>query len=494
MIAAPDSNTNPKKPRGIRCSFLRGMTRIGQGVSRLLPSAIFGALGVVVGCLFVWGYTVDDAWISLRYARHLANGAGYRFNALGPSTDGVTPLPWPFLLAPFARYEPSRALLFAKALGVAFTIVAGVRSAREIFAMPTLRRELKVLYALLPGLSLPVAAYAVSGMETPVAVVLVVWAVTSLSAPMRVAAFSGVASLFRPELVPFAITLSLGSVFLKEKRTPTAFLSAFLLSVLPFALASVVRAVAFGSVTPLSLLAKPSDALHGALYVAGGLALVGMTPLVFAPLQLWREKGTPLVIVGACIMHVLALVVVGGDWMAFARLFAPLAFPLAIAGAGLASRGPKSGAVRGVASLLLTTFVLLRVGTTGRDVTRDRERLIASVTPLLADAKVIAALDIGWVSAATEANIVDLAGLTDPQIAALPGGHTSKRVDVAMLLGRNVDTVLLYGSREPGGGALRRVVEARLSRSELFASHYQQRAFLPLGESGAGYALFRRVE
>ena len=58
------------------------------------------ALGLA---LWMRGFTIDDALISVRYARHLASGVGYRFNAGGPSTDGVTPLPWPFVLAPFAH-------------------------------------------------------------------------------------------------------------------------------------------------------------------------------------------------------------------------------------------------------------------------------------------------------------------------------------------------------------------------------------------------------
>jgi hypothetical protein len=31
----------------------------------------------------MWGFTVDDALISVRYARHVAAGVGWRFDAAG---------------------------------------------------------------------------------------------------------------------------------------------------------------------------------------------------------------------------------------------------------------------------------------------------------------------------------------------------------------------------------------------------------------------------
>jgi hypothetical protein len=63
-------------------------------------------------------------------------------------------------------------------------------------------------------------------------------------------------------------------------------------------------------------------------------------------------------------------------------------------------------------------------------------------------------------------DIVDLAGLTDPEIAALHGGHTSKRVDVSMLEERKVDTIVLLDSAP-------RTVELRLGYDPLFSRDYR---------------------
>src|SRR5580704_10237054 len=80
--------------------------------ARLLPGAALGAACALLPALFVWGFTVDDALIPVRYARHFAEGHGYRFDVGGPSTDGVTPLPWAFLLAPLARSGAPLDVLF----------------------------------------------------------------------------------------------------------------------------------------------------------------------------------------------------------------------------------------------------------------------------------------------------------------------------------------------------------------------------------------------
>ena len=110
---------------------------------------------------------------------------------------------------------------------------------------------------------------------------------------------------------------------------------------------------------------------------------------------------------------------------------------------------------------------------------------------MLADVERVAALDVGWVSAATEADIVDLAGLTDPEVATLPGGHTSKRVDARFLLAREPDTLLVYAPFGPPSGGLEswqntitsRAVEAHLLSDDVIARHFGPSAWLALGSS-----------
>src|SRR5439155_8997260 len=140
-------------------------------------------------------------------------------------------------------------------------------------------------------------------------------------------------------------------------------------------------------------------------------------------------------------------------WMPYARLAAPiapsmvLAFVLAAsapASAPAPAPAPVSGAAAAAAAssapaphrwadaarLLIAiaagVWTLAVAGPAGRHVLADRIDLARRARPYLDGAARIASVDIGWPTLATEADIVDLAGLTDPTIAALPGGHTSK--------------------------------------------------------------------
>jgi hypothetical protein len=249
----------------------------------------------------------------------------------------------------------------------------------------------------------------------------------------------------------------------------------------------VVRLFAFGHPAPLAIHAKPSDLSHGAVYAFAALVVV-LTPLLAAaPVAITRSTSAARTLAVACLVHAMAIAAAGGDWMPYARLMVPIAPSLAIVFVDAASHSSRlSVAARGALSFVLGIVVALRAAPAGRGVQRDRDALVRAARPVLADAHVVAALDVGWVSAAVppEARIVDLAGLTDPAIAVLPGGHTSKRVDAAMLLDRGVDTLIVYSDA--------RVVESRILRSDLFRDRFERRGLVAVGDRGTRYEIFTR--
>src|SRR5579864_6617964 len=116
-----------------RAPRLPGFFDVRGGDSTRAVRSLWAALGVIAAvapALWMWGFTVDDALIAVRYARHLAGGLGWRYDAQGPSTDGVTPLPWPLVLAPLARADPLIVLGRAKLLGlVAWAVAAAALGA-----------------------------------------------------------------------------------------------------------------------------------------------------------------------------------------------------------------------------------------------------------------------------------------------------------------------------------------------------------------------------
>jgi hypothetical protein len=470
------------------------MPWIGQRGSWLIA----GALTAVIPALFMWGFTVDDALISVRYARHLVSGVGWRFNAGGPSTDGVTPLPWPVILAPLANGPALQVLSRAQGLGLVAWGMAGcalgaaMSSAR---ASPVWMRA-AVLATL--ALSVPVAAHAVSGMETALATLLATAAALLGRRPRVTALVGGLAAALRPEMAPWACVLAVGVAIVAHAGVVRT-AAAGLLALVPFTACALVRTVVWGHPAPLAVMAKPSDVEHGIAY-AGAACVVTLVPfLVLAPLAL-RRSPMAMALVAAGGAHVLALVIVGGDWMPYARLMVPVIPSLAWAAVGISERAhPVATAARSLFALGLGGVLLMRGATEGRRVGADRAALVAAARPLLAGAHRVAALDVGWVGAATEADIVDLAGVTDPDIAALPGGHTSKRVDARLLLERGTDALLLYlplglppGSAGDWARATYgRAVEERLAADPVTARHFAATAFIPLGARGAGYVLLR---
>lgn len=441
----------------------------------------------------MWGFTVDDALIPVRYAHHLALGLGYRFDANGPSTDGVTPLPWSFLLAPLAAGSAMTTLLRAKVLGlVAWTASGAVLGARvaRIAGRDRARTALAAASLVVMGLAFSIGAWAASGMETGLATALATVAATRVERPRQAAVLAGLAAALRPEMVVWAVAIAAGAAIARPREGEREgglrdALVAAGLAFLPFAACAVLRMVFFGRPAPLAVLAKPSDLLHGAVY-AGAAAVVVLTPLlVCAPLALSRARGVALAVVVAFLAHALAVAAAGGDWMPYARLLVPVAPSLVIAFVELSkATRPAWSAARLAAAGVLGVLLAARAAPAGRSVYPDRADLVARARPVLEGARVVAALDIGWVGAATDAPIVDLAGLTDPSIALLPGGHTSKRVDVPMLLDRGVDTVIVYSDA--------RVVEVRIVRSELFQSRFEAAEKLAVGSRGAFYTVYRR--
>ncbi|XXT24583.1 hypothetical protein WME94_23915 [Sorangium sp. So ce429] len=430
------------------------------GRKRAQLVALVGALSALLPALALSGFTVDDALITARYAHHLARGLGYRFNAAGPVTDGVTPLGWAFVLAPFASGGPLAALATAKALGVlAWTLAAG---ALALAVDRTSGRRARFAALLLLPASAPLGAWSAAGMETGVVAALGALAVAlpALGRALAGAACAGVAAALRPELLPFALVVALSTQAAPRREREREregggggeapprpawcrALAALALAGLPFVAVAAARLAVFGRAAPLAALAKAPDAALGARYALACFLLTGPAALV-APLA-WRAlPAWPRGLLAAVAVHFLAVAAAGGDWMPLSRLVVPALPAVVLAAAHVASvADARATALRIALALAGELFVMVRVGPTAARVGGERLRVVEELRGALAGAEVVAALDIGWLGAATGATLVDLAGVTDPAIAALPGGHTTKRIPGALLDARKVDALVL---------------------------------------------------
>ncbi len=506
------------------------MSRLGSSQGHLGASlspragALFSlvlGLGMV---LWGWGYTVDDALITAQVAANLSAGVGYRVNPSGELVDAVTPLGYAHLLALARPANALEALHIARTAGAAAWLMTMAWLGAWIARFGARGLGWLALLALVPC----AGAWASSGMETPWVALLVALgaalalepgggsdsargasdgvalddAVPTLAGglgglaphlglrPRLVRCLSGalalgVAAAWRPELLPAVLVLWLGAAGLLPAWRWRVLL--FAVGLLPSALVIAARLIWFEGPAPLSSLAKPSDLTHGLRYALGGWILSGYLAVV-APWALRRLSYAGRALALALGAHVVSLSLVGGDWMALFRLYVPLLPLVGRVAAELAFRTHwGSQLVRGALVLTAAGLMQWHSGAAARHVAADRQRLIEAATPHLTGRRV-AALDVGWVLA-TGAEVIDLAGVTDPRIAELPGGHTSKQLDPHLLARRRAEAVVLL--HEPGAELPARQVERRLLRefSELNAAAPSPSVTLPLGEAGQMYVI-----
>jgi hypothetical protein len=418
--------------------MLANLGRRGTPWELAAGCGVAAALGVGL----FWGFTVDDALVTARVAWRIANGLGYRFNASGPVVDAVTPLGWVYVLAPFAKISPLGALFAARCMGAALWVAAAMwcgyllgREGRRLnFAVPLL-------------MAAPLGAWASAGMETGLVVAL---CTVALGESWAATLAAGVAAALRPELLPFCAILGIRQGLCGVNRVGSATLRVGFMFGL-FSCVAFIRHIVFGRVLPLAALAKPSDFEHGVRYAMGALFFLGPTwPWIGPGWKRLETKARWFAI--AVAIHFLTLIIVGGDWMPLWRLALP-AMPAAFWVSNCLwalRRNSLANTVWGMLAIAIVAYVGLKVGAPGRHVMHARLELIREAAPLLKGAKLVAGLDVGWLGVATRNDIMDLAGITDPRIALIPGGHTTKRIQNSWFDSLRPDAlVLLLASGEP---------------------------------------------
>lgn len=149
-----------------------------HAAERVTPGPFGIALGGVVllvpflGLVHAfWPFTVDDTFITLRYARNLAVGEGLVWNpGQVPPAEGYTSFAWTVLLAPVHAWATD-AEAWAKALGFVATVITiglAMALAREATASrsPYEQRLAMLVTAAVLAWDVATAVHAVSGMDT----------------------------------------------------------------------------------------------------------------------------------------------------------------------------------------------------------------------------------------------------------------------------------------------------------------------------------------
>ena len=259
-----------------------------SGVSRV---ALLGVLLLALAHLALFqGYLTDDSFIHFQFAKHLIAGQGFAFNANEPTYGATSPL-WVLLLAasgaavPGSAKTPADATIIpaiawiAKAWGTLFTLLAVlwiVRLGRTLGWGGLSAIALSVLLAAHAWS----ARWAVSGMETSLAVFLVIvalerlaWVLEGRGSPVLLGALLGLAVLARPEcwvllgmsVVAVAAVVDAGSAVSARMRRAAGVCLGAALPLVPWHLAAWFW---FHRLLPNTSAAKAGALLHPDLALA----------------------------------------------------------------------------------------------------------------------------------------------------------------------------------------------------------------------------------
>jgi arabinofuranosyltransferase len=244
----------------------------------VLPAAlgVLAIVGLAVSLATVWRFTVDDAYITLRYSRNVAEGVGPTFNTTGPRAEGYTTFLWMMILS-IPHFVGVDAVVVAKLLGVAATFATLLVAARWAWTEagtgwpigPDAARDARLWAAATTMGCLcavpATAVHAVAGMETALFALLL----TGLFAqagdqvrgsprpPLRLAVLAILLGLTRPEgnLAALVILATTAALVPPPQRRQLA-RDALLVWILPLALYEIWRRAYYGLAFPLPFYVK----------------------------------------------------------------------------------------------------------------------------------------------------------------------------------------------------------------------------------------------
>lgn len=441
------------------------------GGANVLRAALGGlAIGVgIVLTVAVWRFSIDDAFVVFRFAHNLVAHGHYGMN-VDVTGDGVTSPLWLFFLTLLTFAAPEQVTLFSKLLGLGFALSA---------ALLVVRRALKVsehagLLALCVfASSVSFWMWSVGGLETSLAALLVALFVIALfegdseeEAPGKALGFALVAAFLIPWTRPeITLAVFLGAMCSQGSKKERVLLCAgALLGSLSVA---AFRVILFSSPLPIALSAKGAPVSVGIRYVFVGSAfvfsVVACVLVVRFARALFRHYLTTAAdalatvadapargqaIIVFVVTALLSIAAAGGDWMPGFRLLVPLLPAITLLVVSL------SWSNREFLAIALLQLVVSSVGgavyaSMVAESTRYYEQT-AQIASKLRGLRSVALVDVGRLGfELLDMDIVDLGGITDSEVAAMPGQHIERHIEASYLLDRNPDAVVLHSSIRP---------------------------------------------
>jgi arabinofuranosyltransferase len=477
----------------------------------LLAMVLFGALASIF-----YAYTVDDAFITFRYARNLVVGLGPVFNP-GERVEGYTSLLWMLLMAIVQALQWDQVQM-AKVIGLACSLLTIVVTYKLAWSMSRWPRPVAWLAILGLATNSAFALNTVVGLETPFYTLLLMLAVFCL---LREAKKGGwwlstllfaLAALTRPEgLAVFGLTW-LYQILLARERVRVALARLVLFGA--FVGGHLLwRWAYYGEWLPATYYAKTGDLLPrleaGLLYVVEFMIGPGLF-LIAGYLLALRQRGRQLgYLLWLCSGYVGVVVWEGGDWMPGLRFWVPiLPFLYLLLAEGLvgiyhqlrkvAEKRHKAVAWLGIAILGILYFVLAlgqtaAIGWYAHERAQGYEKAHRYLATWLREntppGASVALMDIGMVGYYSHLRIIDLTGLTEEHIAHAPGAFQEKVYDPTYVLDQEPAYVVLVST--DGDLVPDFPIDLQIYKSPLFQTNYEYAFKLAhLGDGdGPGYYL-----
>lgn len=474
----------------------------GRSTRLWIVAAAAGAAAITLFYWLYFPYTSDDAYISYRYARNLAEGEGAVWNT-GENVEGYTNFLWVGLLAG-AHKLGADIVLTGRWLGFGLAVVAAAGTyalTRSLLDGPL--RELAALAAVLLLAACGAwSIWATAGLEAPLFATLTlgavllhlrerergwlpasgaVWALVAMTRPDGLV-LAGVSGLFK---VAEAVQRSRarrrdgdasGEGGIAEFDHVLYWCAAFLAMYVPY---FVWRFTTYDHIFPNTYYAKVGSGIEqydrGLAYVASFLQeypgwLLILLPVAFLAPSVRRW---PMAYVVALFAGWLAYTVyVGGDSLVRFRFMAPVlplfyAALLAATGgiftsvresARVSDRAVQVAGVLALAAALL--FSLQPVSDDGRGrltekhAVDDRARIGRWLRDNVPETTVVATVPIGAIGYESGLPLIDMLGITDEHIAHRdlpigggPAGH--EKYDSEYVLDRQPDIIVLVDTLTP---------------------------------------------
>ncbi len=443
----------------------------------------------------------DDSYISLRYADHLANGYGLRFNPGGERVEGFSSPLHVLTMAALIRvgFEP-RAVSQVSSISAALIclLTVGIWGGRRYGTL------WGFLAALALALNQCFSFWARSGMETSAFALLVILAMIA-AAERRWRAMgmlAGLLAVTRPEGIIYLAPLFAHAALIHhlERRSPRDLAVPAILAAGPWVAWFLFRVIYFRDVLPNTYYAKMdgmslAQFQRGLDYFAGFIRLSEIQVLlvmsaIAAAMFLWRGRTRPsrdwlgswqLLVVGLMACTVIFILISGGDWMTQYR-FAQPALPVLVLLGGWAGnclgRSVSSTAGRAaVTAVLALVFASQPVRIFSHDLrhpehpldrplnlvepwddstTANLYKLGVEMRDIAPPGATFALCPVGSFSVAWGGRVIDMLGLNDREIASRPmpslgeGQMGHEKGDGRLVLSRRPDFILLRNNRNPG--------------------------------------------